>query len=157
MKVLIWIIILALIGWGVYALMSDGAPEVMESNADENGEVVEAPVMEDGTLEEPKTVTVTFTSTGYKPKEITVNAGDTVQFLNQSSTNMWPASAMHPTHEVYDGTNLATHCATGATPSFDACKNIAAGGTYSFTFSKTGTWRYHDHSNTAFTGSVIVQ
>jgi len=48
---------------------------------------------------------------------------------------------------------LQEHCGTGTT-SFDQCAN---GGSYSFTFTKAGTWRYHNHSNASHFGTVIVE
>lgn len=102
-------------------------------------------------------LTVTYTDQGFSPKSLTVMAGDTVRFVNNSSHGMWVASASHPTHTQYDGTSLAQHCASGATPSFDACKAIAVGASYSFTFAKAGTFMYHNHVQTSDTGSIVVQ
>ena len=157
MKALIWIVVVILVAWGVYAWMGS------EKNVIEVKKKITTttPVMEDGTIEAklptPKTVTVNFTSDGYVPAEVTINEGDTVKFMNQSNINMWPASAMHPTHENYDGTSLSEHCKQTINLSFDACKNIPVGWTYLFTFDKAGTWKYHDHLNPKFSGSVIVK
>ena len=49
---------------------------------------------------------VTYTDEGYSPKELTVKKGDIVTFANMSSMPMWTASAMHPTHTVYPGTDI---------------------------------------------------
>jgi len=103
-------------------------------------------------------VQVTYTDTGFSPKSITVVEGQTVIWTNNSSKKMWVASAQHPTHAVYGGTNKDTHCApgyTGETP-FDECTGGEAGATYSFTFKKAGTWNYHDHMTSTMFGSVIV-
>jgi len=68
---------------------------------------------------------------------------------------MWVASAVHPTHTLYAGTSLSEHCGNGAAnDSFDQCD---AGDDYSFTFKKTGEWKYHNHVNASQTGTVIVQ
>ncbi len=104
-----------------------------------------------------KTVTVTYTDSGFSPSSVTINVGDTVAFKNNSSSDFWPATANHPAHTVYDGTNLQAHCAAGATPSFDACTGVAPGSSYSFTFTKAGTWGYHDHLNARNFGKVVVQ
>ena len=66
---------------------------------------------------------------------------------------MWIASAVHPTHSVYSGTTLAEHCNGTSGTSFDQCKDASV---YSFTFSKIGTWNYHNHLNPADFGTVIV-
>jgi plastocyanin len=69
---------------------------------------------------------------------------------------MWVASAMHPAHVVYDGTTKDAHCAAGYTGPvpFDQC---ASGTSYSFTFTKAGEWKYHNHVNASQFGSVTVQ
>ena len=163
MKALIAIIILALVTLGIYFMVKNPGPQVKENKEVQKVQVTPTTTPEN-TIYKPKTVTVTYTSAGYNPKEVNIKAGDTVQFVNQSSGSMWPASAMHPTHEVYDGTNLTTHCAPRATPSleselapFDACKNIMVGGSYSFIFRNVGTWKYHDHTTPNFMGSVTVE
>lgn len=89
-----------------------------------------------------KTWTVTFTGSAFEPKEITIKKGDTVQWLNISAQSTWPASAIHPTHQVY--------------PGFDALRGISTGETYSFTFDRVGSWRFHDHLHPSITGTVNV-
>src|SRR3989344_3271685 len=83
--------------------------------------------------QQSQTHTVTYTASGYSPKELQIKQGDTVVFKNQSSTGMWTASAVHPEHAVYSGTSLSQHCPNG-TDAFDACRQIPAGGEWSFTF-----------------------
>lgn len=90
-----------------------------------------------------KTVTVEYEATGFSSVSIEINVGDTVSFVNKGTKNFWPASDPHPTHTDY--------------PEFDAKKNIAPGETYSFTFTKTGVWGYHNHLNPAQKGTVIVK
>lgn len=101
-------------------------------------------------------VTVHYGTSGFSPKSVTIKAGEKVTFVNDTTGPMWVASAEHPTHTVYDGTDRAAHCSgsyTGATP-FDECQ---AGSTYTFVFGKAGTFAYHNHSAAQFTGTVIVQ
>ena len=57
--------------------------------------------------------------------------------------SFWPASNIHPTHMIY--------------PEFDAKRPVASGKDWSFTFTKKGTWRYHDHLNPEATGTVVVE
>ncbi len=78
-------------------------------------------------------------------------------FVNQSSGGMWVASAMHPSHALYSGTTLSEHCPDTANASFDQCRSVASGNSFSFTFEKAGAWRYHNHVNPAQFGSVTVQ
>lgn len=101
---------------------------------------------------------VTYTDQGFSPASLSVAEGTTVSFVNQSSESMWVASGVHPAHTLYDGTDRATHCAagyTGATP-FDECQPGQPGTTFTFTFDKVGTWKYHNHLDPADTGSITV-
>jgi plastocyanin len=106
----------------------------------------------------PAPVTITYTDKGFDPKTVTITQGQTVTWVNNSTHQMWIASAQHPTHMGYDGTSREAHCAasyTGAAP-FDECKAEAASASYSFTFDKAGTWPYHDHVNSTMFGTITV-
>ena len=108
-----------------------------------------------GAVNEPKTVVIEYTASGFSPSTVTIKKGDTVRWVNKTSEEMWVASAMHPAHTVYSGTTLQQHCTAGAANnSFDQCAN---GNTYEFTFDKTGEWGYHNHSDASDFGKVIVQ
>ena len=85
---------------------------------------------------------IVMNENGFSPATITVPKGTLVVFSNKGSRPHWPASAVHPTHELL--------------PGFDALRGIAPGESYSFTFTKAGTWKYHDHLNPSRTGSVTV-
>jgi plastocyanin len=87
-------------------------------------------------------VTINYTTSGYSPSTVNIKKGTKVTYVNQTSGVMWPASAPHPTHTDY--------------PEFDPKQAIAAGQSWSFTFDKTGTWRFHDHQNPSKFGSVVV-
>ncbi|MFA6519647.1 MAG: hypothetical protein WCT41_02380 [Candidatus Paceibacterota bacterium] len=101
-------------------------------------------------------VTVVYTDQGFAPASVTVAPGMKVVFVNQSSTGMWVASAVHPSHSVYSGTTLREHCPDTSNTAFDSCAAVPSGSSYSFTFDKVGTWSYHDHLNALQTGSVTV-
>lgn len=104
-------------------------------------------------------IVVRYTDSGFSPTTVTIAKGQTVTFTNNSSKAMWVASDSHPSHTGYDSTNRSAHCAagyTGAAP-FDECAAVQAGGSYTFTFEKAGTWNYHNHSSASDVGTVIVQ
>ena len=44
---------------------------------------------------------------------------------------------------------------TGTIP-FDACESVGPGESYSFTFTKADTWKYHDHVHATMFGTVVV-
>ncbi|MBI5614055.1 cupredoxin domain-containing protein [Candidatus Gottesmanbacteria bacterium] len=85
---------------------------------------------------------VQYTDAGFAPKALTVKKGTTVTFTNKSSRSMWVASAPHPSHTIL--------------PEFDELIGVANGQTYTFTFEKVGTWKYHNHLNPSDFGSVAV-
>lgn len=87
--------------------------------------------------------TIEYTDSGFSPKTVTVKVGDTVTWTNKAEKPMWVASAPHPTH-----TDLA---------GFDELSSVEKGGTYSFTFTKAGNWKYHNHMKTSDFGAVVVQ
>ncbi|MBI4119517.1 MAG: cupredoxin domain-containing protein [Parcubacteria group bacterium] len=99
----------------------------------------------------PKENAVIYTASGFSPAALTVKAGETVVFKNESSNPMWAASGVHPTHTLYPTTGGCI----GST--FDACKGIAPGDSWSFTFDVKGTWPYHDHLNAQKTGKIVVE
>ena len=88
--------------------------------------------------------TITYTDNGFSPAELNVKSGDTVTWKNMSNSEMWPASAMHPTHTAYPGSGIEK-CGTDEEESiFDACRGIGIGEQFSFTFNIPGEWFYHD-------------
>jgi plastocyanin len=90
-----------------------------------------------------ETKTVTYTDSGYSPASITIKVGDSVTFKNQSSSDVRTASNPHPIHTGLKG--------------FDAGRGYAPGEDYTFTFTKVGTFGYHNHLNPSDGGTIIVQ
>ncbi len=87
-------------------------------------------------------VIVIYTDNGFSPNEVTVSVGDAVRWINKSSRPMWVASNNHPEHTIL--------------PTFDQFTTSAVGESYTYTFEKSGTWRYHDHVNASREGVVRV-
>lgn len=163
-KYVVGIIIIALVIIGVSLMGRDKKlSDTGKSTADK--EVV-GPTSAMPTIDAPDTKETVMTPTqnvtevvytdgnGFTPDNISVKIGDTVKFINKSSGKMWVGSDVHPTHTDYDGTSLRDHCATGATPAFDQC---ASGAEYSFTFTKTGSFNYHNHARATMKGVVVVK
>jgi plastocyanin len=86
---------------------------------------------------------VTMEADGFSPSTLTVERGETVTFENTSDEDKWPASNVHPTHELY--------------PGFDAKNAVLPDESYSFTFERAGSWGYHDHLNPALQGTIVVE
>ncbi len=103
-----------------------------------------------------ETYTIEVTKDGFKPSTLTIDMGDTVKFINTDTIPHWPASANHPTHTVYPGSDIKK-CGTDEQGLiFDACKGLSQNETFSFTFNNAGTWGYHDHLNAKLFGKIIV-
>lgn len=143
------IIIILLGGWLLFRGKSSMAPTIQTENT---GGVVqtETPIIDAGVnagaeteVLNQQTFTVTYDGNGFSPNPLTIKVGDTVRFVNQTSGKMWVASAQHPTHLIY--------------PEFDAKTTVSNGGVYEFTFTKLGTWAYHDHVNAGKFGKITVE
>ncbi len=169
---LVWIILVALVvlggGWYFFSMQEPAAGENEEALTEEPTESPDEPggtsvgagvdvEVGGGGSEEstaPLSATITYSANGFAPSTVTVKKGGTVTWRNQGSSDMWVASAQHPTHTAYSGTTLQEHCDDAVDTSLDQCDN---GAIYSFTFDKVGTWRYHNHSNSSHFGTVIVE
>ena len=90
----------------------------------------------------PSTYEVVYGAEGFSPSTIEIKIGDTVVFKNESGKGMWIASDPHPIHNE--------------NPEFDAGISTANGNSWSFTFTKDGTFSYHNHLNSSFKGKVVV-
>lgn len=86
---------------------------------------------------------VTINSSGFSPKNITIKAGETVTWVNGDTKNHQVQSAIHPTHQLY--------------PPLNSVGLLKSGEKKSLTFPNAGTYKYHDHLNPSFTGSVTVK
>jgi hypothetical protein len=86
---------------------------------------------------------ISYKDDGFHEPVVYVKLGSTVVFKNESNKDMWVASAPHPAHSAY--------------PEFDQKKSVARGGSYSFVFTKVGSWKFHNHMMPDQTGTVVVQ
>ena len=87
--------------------------------------------------------TIAITSQGFVPASITVKTGDTVQWLNQTDTVRKVGSNPFPAR-----TDL---------PSLYSATPIQPGGSYEYTFTKSGSWGYNDPTHPTSGGTVIVR
>ena len=96
---------------------------------------------------------ITVSKDGYSPPELTISLGTTVIWKNNDTRLHWPASNFHPTHTLYPETG-EDDCLGS---SFDACRGLTQGETYTFTFEYSGSWAYHDHLFPSVGGVVYVE
>lgn len=129
----------------------DAAPPSDASN-DGNDDLPELPsgggveVKTDGEETGDKVVSeamISMTDMGFVPNSVTVEAGTEVTFVNDGQALHWPASDLHPTHELLAG--------------FDAGQGLNTGESYSYTFKDAGTWKYHDNLFPNLGGEIIVE
>ncbi len=92
--------------------------------------------------EEKNVIIVEMTANGFNPPAVDIKAGTTVKFVNKDTVPHWPASGVHPTHEICKG--------------FDAQKPLASGESYSYTFTEVKTCPMHDHLNPGTKGTITV-
>jgi plastocyanin len=90
----------------------------------------------------PQTVIVTFANGTGTPNTVNVKVGDTVKFVNNDNVSRWPASGVHPTHQI---------C-----PGFDSLRGLNTGESYSFIFSEAKTCPWHDHLKPIINGQIVV-
>lgn len=153
-KVFIGLVVIAagaLIGW--YFLKGSSSP------ATNNTQVVATPTPSGSNLGAPESgasgssntlekggvaarSVVTYTDSGFAPSPLTIKVGTTVTFVNESAGDMWVASDPHPTHTLLAG--------------FDELASAPKGGSYEYTFTKVGTWTYHNHRHPSTKGQIVV-
>jgi plastocyanin len=141
MKALITIIILALIGWGVYALVNDNEIEIKNPTQQNTQTNNESPV-----TTTPQNTVKEFTVTGknfsFSPSTMTVNKGDRVRiiFQNTGGTHDW----------VIDEFSARTKVLTNGQTE-----------TIEFVADKTGTFEYYcsvgTHRQMGMKGTLTVQ
>jgi plastocyanin len=91
-------------------------------------------------------IVVTVTDSGFEPSEVTVKAGGTITWVNESSVNIQVGSDDHPTHNV-------NRDITGGAFVLE----LAPGDSTSITVTQIGNWGYHDHLQPGKKGRVTIQ
>ena len=85
---------------------------------------------------------ITYTDSGFSSAQVSVKAGDTVTFKNDSSSKVQVNSAPHPAHTQFPELNVGS---------------IAAGESKTVTFTTAGTKKYHNHLNPSQNGTIVVE
>lgn len=163
MKSLLWIVILLLVLVGGYWLWMSMSSAPAVTTDTQTQDVVLPPVTDTSTTGTTSTSTagvatevvpvIAYTSAGFSPANMTIKKGQTVHFVNDDkSVDVWPASAVHPTHAVYPQKS-ASDCLGS---SFDACKGLKPGQSWDFKFDYVGSWGFHDHLHPSKFGKITV-
>jgi plastocyanin len=126
--VIIGVIVLVILGLGGFMLSrSMGSSKV---NASTQGTSIQ-----NGT-------TVQVTSNGFSPTNLTIRAGTTVTWVNNSGVDISVNSNNHPTHLLYPPLNLG---------------RVSGGGSVSLRFDTPGVYGYHNHLNPSQMGTITVK
>lgn len=150
---LIALIVVVLVVLGGYFLLSNRASAPTEEDS------LTATAREEEPMGDNEfAALVTYTDGGFSPANTTIRVGETVRFVNNAGSGMWVGADEHPTHTEYDGTSTREHCAEGAATggSFDMCRQAAPGEFWEFTFTKAGTFDYHNHARASHGGTITV-
>lgn len=86
--------------------------------------------------------TIEYRDGKFNPDRLEIPPGATVTFANLGGKPVWPASNIHPTHQIL--------------PEFDPKQPIEAGASWAFKFDKPGTWRFHNHLLSSEGGVISV-
>ena len=146
MKIFSIILIIIILGFGGYFLLNNTDDEITDTSVITDTENL-APNTEVPNAE----VVIVYSDSGYSPANVNVKVGTIVTYKNESSLSMWPASAKHPTHSGYPTTGGCL----GST--FDACRGVLPGESWSFQFDIAGEWAYHDHLKPSYFGKIVVE
>lgn len=90
--------------------------------------------------------TITYTSSGFSPSDVTIKSGGSITWVNDGDSEIQIAANPHPIHtgnkEVSGGGFVLT---------------LQPGEQATVTISKTGTQGYHDHLNSSQGGTITVE
>lgn len=133
------IVIVIVVGWWFISSQRSQAPqteipitieqETSTQQSSPSGEVSENEVL--------------ITSSGFSPKDLTIKKEDSVTWVNSDTATHQVNSAIHPTHQLY--------------PPLNTIGLLQQGEKKSLSFPDPGTYKYHDHLNPSFFGSITVE
>ena len=88
------------------------------------------------------TFEIVLTRDGFIPSRLEISKGDSVTFRSELGKEFWPASDLHPTHDIY--------------PEFDPKMPVKPDEEWTFVFNKPGVWKFHDHLAPNYRGEITV-
>ncbi|OGH12257.1 MAG: hypothetical protein A2857_00630 [Candidatus Levybacteria bacterium RIFCSPHIGHO2_01_FULL_36_15] len=145
MKILFGVLLIVVLGAGVYLLNSKSSTTPSEQNIQNqttNQQTNTNPTSVNSQPEASNIANVTITANGFEPKTITIKTGTKVIWINNSGTTITVSSDPHPTHTLYPPLNLG---------------RFEDGQTVPLIFDKPGSYGYHNHLNPDQTGQVVVE
>jgi plastocyanin len=88
-------------------------------------------------------VDIVLTEEGFSPREVRISRNTTVRFSTNRERYFWPASNLHPSHDIY--------------PAFDPGRPLTSEESWEFVFEQPGVWGFHDHVRSYYTGILYVE
>lgn len=85
---------------------------------------------------------VSYTDRGFSPATLEIKVGKSVHFVNNSNKAM-SLTTTEPNNQIYG--------------EFNQGKTVGRGGSYDFTFLKSGVWSYMNRNNQGDRGVIIVK
>ncbi len=100
-------------------------------------------------------VVIKYTAQGFEPQTVHVAVGTTVEWSNMSGRPMWVASDPHPAHTDLKGFDQL-RIINFKLPRLVERAEAHGDAIFKYTFTKPGTWKYHNHVYAQHQGTVIV-
>jgi len=97
-------------------------------------------------------VLIAYTDNGFNPPHIALSRGQSVRFINNSSQDLWVASAPVGGGAVYRG-----HPSACGQSAFDSCAVLRPKQFWEFTFEDVGTWGYRNNVRPEQIGVLRVE
>lgn len=133
---------LVLVGIVAYFVAAPRVDAPQQSQERQEVEEASSQEQEEAPVEGQGVVLVAVNDEGFTPRTIEARAGDRIVWVNEGSRPHWPASDVHPTHEVY--------------AELDPLGPIAPGQSWEFVAAEVGRWTIHDHLAPDHTGTVVI-
>jgi plastocyanin len=134
------IIILGIVAGGAWLLATNKDANDQPS-ATRQADTKDSTANEDETEETEPSVVITYTETGFRLSGNTIQAGDTVLVVNESSDELAFASDPHPQHTDNQELNVPT---------------LTTGEQETFVITEPGAWGFHNHLNDGHSGTITV-
>ena len=112
------------------------------SGESSGGQASSTPVASESPISSVKSWTIEMINDSFVPAQLTIKVGDTVTFINKDIKKHWPASGVHPTHQICKG--------------FDSLRGVEQNKEYSYTFTEAKECPMHDHSLPSMNGKITV-
>lgn len=144
LKIGIIIVVVALAAGGIAWTLGSN-DEKSDNNQDQNTRSHSPETTNQTTKQnsnEAVAATVTYTSGGFEPSDITVKSGDKIKIVNKSGSRLEFSSDPHPSHTTNPELNAG---------------DTENGQSATITVTKTGKWGFHNHYNPGFRGFVTVE